>query len=180
VGTSVLKVVPPSSEEVVGEVPVSATEDMDRAVAAARAAFDLGPWPRMTPDERAVVLARAAELFRLWSAEIADVLVVRQRHVQPLRARGTDGDPVEQVRALTDGRDRRCSAVVRTAGRSAEGFPQPAASRPSSSSTVPPRRTRSSRPGKRASNSSRRSRLTRLGPSSRCSTSPAPRNTAKW
>lgn len=41
------------------------------------------------------------------------------------------------------------------------------------------RRTRSSSPGKRASNSSRRSRLTRLGPSSRCSTRPAPRSTEK-
>ncbi|MES4906054.1 MULTISPECIES: aldehyde dehydrogenase family protein [unclassified Streptomyces] len=74
-GTSVLKVVSPSTEEAVGEVPVSTTEDMDRAVAAARAAFDNGPWPRMTPDERADVLARAAELFRLRNAEIADVLV---------------------------------------------------------------------------------------------------------
>ncbi|MGW3566119.1 aldehyde dehydrogenase [Streptomyces sp. NPDC000941] len=74
-GNSILKVVSPSSEEVVGEVPVSTTEDMDRAMAAARAAFDAGPWPRMTPHERADVLAGAAELFRLRSAEIADVLV---------------------------------------------------------------------------------------------------------
>ncbi|MFM0262850.1 aldehyde dehydrogenase [Paraburkholderia sediminicola] len=33
-------------------------EDVDRAVAAARAAFDHGPWPRMTPAERASYLTR--------------------------------------------------------------------------------------------------------------------------
>ena len=75
VSSEVLRVVSPSSEEVVGEVPVSTTLDMDRAVAAARAAFDDGPWPRMTPDERADVLARAAELLRRRASEIAGVLV---------------------------------------------------------------------------------------------------------
>ncbi|WP_208949258.1 aldehyde dehydrogenase [Streptomyces violaceusniger] len=74
-GTEVLKVVSPSSEEVVGEVPVATVADMDRAVAAARAAFDEGPWPRMTPAERANVLARAAELLREGNPEIAGVLV---------------------------------------------------------------------------------------------------------
>src|SRR5690606_27846865 len=42
------------------------------------------------------------------------------------------------------------------------------------------RRTSVSRPGKRASNSGPRSRLSRRAPCSRCSSSPAPRSTAKW
>ncbi len=50
----------------------------------------------------------------------------------------------------------------------------------SASAAPSSRRSRSSSPGKRSSNSSRRSRLTRLGPSSRCSTRPAPRRTEKW
>jgi acyl-CoA reductase-like NAD-dependent aldehyde dehydrogenase len=74
-GGEVLKVISPSTEEVVGEVPVSTTADMDRAVAAARTAFDDGPWPRMTPNERADVLARAAELLNKRAPEIAGVLV---------------------------------------------------------------------------------------------------------
>jgi aldehyde dehydrogenase (NAD+) len=74
-GTEVLKVVSPSTEEVVGEVPVSTTKDIDRAVAAARAAFDDGPWPRMAPNERADVLARAAELLGKRAPEIGGVLV---------------------------------------------------------------------------------------------------------
>ncbi|MEV4112684.1 aldehyde dehydrogenase [Nonomuraea sp. NPDC049695] len=74
-GDEVLQVISPSSEEVVGEVPVATSEDMDRAVAAARAAFDDGPWPRLTPDERADVLVRAAHLARERAADIAGVLV---------------------------------------------------------------------------------------------------------
>jgi aldehyde dehydrogenase (NAD+) len=70
-----LGVVSPSTEEVVGEVPVATTADIDHAVSAARSAFDDGPWPRMTPAERAAVLATAATILRKREAEIAGVTV---------------------------------------------------------------------------------------------------------
>jgi aldehyde dehydrogenase (NAD+) len=70
-----LGVISPSTEQVVGQVPVATTADMDHAVGAARLAFDDGPWPRMTPDERAAVLARAATILRQREAEIAGVTV---------------------------------------------------------------------------------------------------------
>jgi aldehyde dehydrogenase (NAD+) len=66
-------VVSPSSEEVVGQVPLATPADIDRAVAAARQAFDNGPWPRMSPDERAEVLARAADELRQRTSDIAGV-----------------------------------------------------------------------------------------------------------
>jgi aldehyde dehydrogenase (NAD+) len=66
-------VVSPSTEEVVGEVPVTKPADIDRATAAARAAFENGPWPEMTPAERADVLARVAELLRKREDDIAAV-----------------------------------------------------------------------------------------------------------
>jgi aldehyde dehydrogenase (NAD+) len=77
VGPEVLGVVSPSTEEVVGEVPLTTGPDVDRAVAAARAAFDGGdgPWPRMAPDERADALARVAELLRRREADIAGITV---------------------------------------------------------------------------------------------------------
>ncbi len=56
-GSDTLEVVSPSTEEVIGSVPVSTTADIDKAVAAAREAFDLGPWPRMSPAERADIMA---------------------------------------------------------------------------------------------------------------------------
>ncbi|MFJ2441402.1 aldehyde dehydrogenase [Streptomyces sp. NPDC087658] len=74
-GAERLGVVSPSTEEIVGEVPVATAEDMARAVAAARAAFDEGPWPRMTPGERADVLERAAEKLRERLPDLVEVAV---------------------------------------------------------------------------------------------------------
>lgn len=55
-------VVNPATEDTIEQVPVGTVADCERAIAAARAAFDHGPWPRMTGDER------ADHLTRLWSA----------------------------------------------------------------------------------------------------------------
>jgi betaine-aldehyde dehydrogenase len=51
-GSGTLEVYSPATEELVGSVPESTAADMDRAVAAAREAFDLGPWPHMSATER--------------------------------------------------------------------------------------------------------------------------------
>lgn len=63
-GSDVLEVVSPITEEVFGQVPVSTRQDMDAAVAAARTAYDTGPWPRMTVHERGEYVLRTAELLR--------------------------------------------------------------------------------------------------------------------
>jgi aldehyde dehydrogenase (NAD+) len=70
-----LGVISPSTEEVVGRATLATTADADRAVATARAAFDEGPWPRMTPAERADVLTRVADGLRKREADIAGVTV---------------------------------------------------------------------------------------------------------
>ncbi|MGH2377770.1 MAG: aldehyde dehydrogenase family protein [Candidatus Limnocylindria bacterium] len=51
------------TNETLTQVAEASASDVDAAVAAARAAFDSGPWPRMTPNQRAEVLARIARLF---------------------------------------------------------------------------------------------------------------------
>ncbi|WP_396933160.1 aldehyde dehydrogenase family protein [Mycolicibacterium sp.] len=53
--------VDPATEQVITTVPHSGPEDVERAVAAARRAFEDGPWPAMTPAERQKVLWRIAE-----------------------------------------------------------------------------------------------------------------------
>jgi aldehyde dehydrogenase (NAD+) len=60
-GSDTLEVRSPATQEVVGSVPESTSTDMDRAVAAAREAFDLGPWPHLSPGERADVMARISQ-----------------------------------------------------------------------------------------------------------------------
>jgi aldehyde dehydrogenase (NAD+) len=59
-GSGTIEVINPSTEELFGRVPEGTTEDIDAAVAAARAAFDSGPWAQMGPKERGAVLAAAS------------------------------------------------------------------------------------------------------------------------
>lgn len=73
-GTSTLDVVCPSTEEVVGRVPEGTDADVDRAVAAARAAFDGGAWRARTPAERAGALAATSELIADRADELARVI----------------------------------------------------------------------------------------------------------
>lgn len=52
------------------EVAKAGKEDVDRAVAAARKAFDEGPWPGMQPFARGRVLAKMAQIMRDRADEI--------------------------------------------------------------------------------------------------------------
>ena len=52
-----------ATEDVFLSVAEAQVEDVDRAVAAARKAFDDGPWPRMSHKERAAWLARIADVW---------------------------------------------------------------------------------------------------------------------
>ncbi|MEB3063953.1 aldehyde dehydrogenase [[Mycobacterium] zoologicum] len=59
----VIEVHSPATGEYVGKVPLATKADVDDAVAAARAAFDSGPWPSTPPAERAAVIAAAVKLM---------------------------------------------------------------------------------------------------------------------
>src|ERR1700751_4592600 len=63
----------PSTEEVIAQVPDSNTEDVNRAVAAAKAAFEDGPWGTSTAQERGRVLFRLAEKVRQNVAALAEL-----------------------------------------------------------------------------------------------------------
>ncbi|HWE65031.1 MAG TPA: aldehyde dehydrogenase [Acidimicrobiales bacterium] len=72
-GTDTIAVISPSTEEVVGRVPDGTEADIDKAVAAARTAFDRGPWPRMSPAERGEILAKVAAQIQ---AEMGDMAAI--------------------------------------------------------------------------------------------------------
>ncbi|MFD9906930.1 aldehyde dehydrogenase [Streptomyces sp. NPDC059063] len=74
IGADVIDVVSPHTGEVFARVPHASPADVDRAVAAARRAFDEGPWPRMTLDERVAVVTRIKDGFALRHEEIARVI----------------------------------------------------------------------------------------------------------
>jgi aldehyde dehydrogenase (NAD+) len=73
-GTGTIDVISPHTEEVMGRVPDGTPADIDRAVAAAREAFDNGPWPRLAPAERADVVARLAALYAERQGDIAELI----------------------------------------------------------------------------------------------------------
>jgi aldehyde dehydrogenase (NAD+) len=74
-------VISPATEELVLSVAEAQAADADAAVAAARKAFDHGPWPRISPKERAGYLhalgaaltARNDELAHIWTSQMGIV-----------------------------------------------------------------------------------------------------------
>ncbi|MFF0494009.1 aldehyde dehydrogenase [Nocardia sp. NPDC004068] len=60
----VIEVISPYTEKPIARVPAAGTADVDAAVAAARAAFDRGPWPRMSLADRIEVLGRLSAGMR--------------------------------------------------------------------------------------------------------------------
>jgi aldehyde dehydrogenase (NAD+) len=77
----VIDVIQPATEDLYLQVAGAGPADMDRAIAAARDAFDSGPWPRLAPRDRAAYLLgigaeirrRSGELSRLWTSEMGVV-----------------------------------------------------------------------------------------------------------
>ena len=63
----------PSTEEVMAQVAEADAADVDRAVTAARAAFDSGPWAQTTAQDRGRVLFKLAEKVRQNSAALAEL-----------------------------------------------------------------------------------------------------------
>ncbi|MEV5005953.1 aldehyde dehydrogenase [Streptomyces sp. NPDC093064] len=72
--SDVLEVRSPHDQSLVGVVPEASFADVDRAVAAAREAFDHGPWPRLAPEERRRVVARFNELHAARADELAALI----------------------------------------------------------------------------------------------------------
>ena len=65
----------PATEEEIAFAPDASVADVERAVAAARRAFDAGPWPRTPLDERIASLHRIAEIIERRKDEFREVLV---------------------------------------------------------------------------------------------------------
>ena len=72
-GAGTIDVISPHSEELVGRVPEGTAADIDRAVAAARDAFDNGEWPRLSPEERIAAVQKFSEVY---AAHIPDMAAV--------------------------------------------------------------------------------------------------------
>ncbi|MDI2131792.1 aldehyde dehydrogenase [Yinghuangia seranimata] len=73
-GTGTFDVHNASTEEVIGRVPAGTEEDVNAAVAAARKAFDEGPWRTSTPEERGKVIAALSAGVMARLQEFAEII----------------------------------------------------------------------------------------------------------
>ncbi|HWB66291.1 MAG TPA: aldehyde dehydrogenase [Mycobacteriales bacterium] len=88
--TATIDVIDSANEEVYFSVAEAQAEDLDRAVAAARAAFDTGPWPFLSHKERADYLralgkelsARGDALGEIWPRE-SGILAIMAKYAAP-------------------------------------------------------------------------------------------------
>lgn len=69
-----LSVISPHTEQSIGETPEAAPEDVDKAVTAARKAFDDGPWPRLSVGERMEKIERLAAIYLAETDAMADLI----------------------------------------------------------------------------------------------------------
>ncbi|MFI5896173.1 aldehyde dehydrogenase [Actinoplanes sp. NPDC051513] len=69
-----ISVVSPHSEQPVGSTPEATEQDVDRAVEAARRAFDDGPWSRAEPAERLAAVQRFAAAYLARQEELAELI----------------------------------------------------------------------------------------------------------
>jgi len=63
----------PATEEIVAKVPAGEKADIDAAVAAARRAFETGPWSRISPSDRSRLVWRLGDLLEQHADEFAEL-----------------------------------------------------------------------------------------------------------
>ena len=101
-GDSVLTVLNPATEEVIGTVPEGSVSDVERAVAAARRAFDEGPWPWLSPRERAAVLLRFAQELEARTADLVDLNVLEVGSIRAWAEFLQVGLPMQHFRDMAE------------------------------------------------------------------------------
>src|SRR3954462_12884082 len=68
-----IDVIDPATTEVIARIPDMSAADVDRAVKAARRAFEEGPWRETTAQDRGRILFKLAQLVRDRADELAEL-----------------------------------------------------------------------------------------------------------
>jgi acyl-CoA reductase-like NAD-dependent aldehyde dehydrogenase len=74
-GGATYPVLNPATEAEIGRAADASSEDMERAISAARRAFDTGPWPQMPAHERAGFIRRIAEGLENNKEKLRELLI---------------------------------------------------------------------------------------------------------
>ncbi|MFE5699508.1 aldehyde dehydrogenase family protein [Rhodococcus koreensis] len=101
-GSGVVTAYNPSTEQQVGSVPQASLSDVNRAVEAARRAFDEGPWPRMSPTERSEILIRFADEMERRYEELVSICMAETGSTRMLADFLQVGTPLEHFRDMAE------------------------------------------------------------------------------
>jgi aldehyde dehydrogenase (NAD+) len=99
-GAGVITVINPATEEPLATIPSGTSADVDQAAGAA--AGSLENWSRSSPDERAAVLRRMADLIEERAEEITRTIVSEVGQPQHLAAQLQTASPAENLRIIAD------------------------------------------------------------------------------
>jgi acyl-CoA reductase-like NAD-dependent aldehyde dehydrogenase len=92
-----LTVISPHTEEPIGETPEAMPEDVDKAVTAARQAFDSGPWPRLSPLERIEKIEKLAGVYSGDVDAIADLITAEMGSTRAFSRLGQGAGALAQI-----------------------------------------------------------------------------------
>lgn len=87
----------PANGGVAGKAAQCSVEQVADATRAAREAFDDGPWPRMTGDERGALLQKAADAFRGQMDDLVDMTVAETGALRPIAKQLQIGEVVNRL-----------------------------------------------------------------------------------
>jgi aldehyde dehydrogenase (NAD+) len=107
-------VINPATEEPCAVTALAAPQDVEDAIAAARRAFDHGPWPRMTRFERSEALGRFRDILRRRRDDVVEAAVKESGAPVVAAARYHFDVPMEHLDFFVEGarRDPRTSLPV--------------------------------------------------------------------
>src|SRR5947209_8450035 len=81
-----IDVINPTTEEPIGQAALAGPADIDRAVRAARTAFDGGGWAASSPADRAAIMLRAGELIAERADQLAETITLEVGSPQAIAA----------------------------------------------------------------------------------------------
>lgn len=97
-----IEVISPHTERPIARVAAASPADVDRAVAAARAAVDDGPWPRLEPGDRIAAVRRLAESYAANRDEMARLISAEIGAPMSFARRAQVGLPTMMMSAFCD------------------------------------------------------------------------------
>jgi acyl-CoA reductase-like NAD-dependent aldehyde dehydrogenase len=100
--TETFSVINPATEQAICDVTDAGRDDFEAAVVSARRAFDEGPWPRMTPEDRIAQLAVLTECLERRTKDLVEANVAETGSPRRLSEAAQVGGAFAQARQLSE------------------------------------------------------------------------------